>query len=621
MTPMSYSSEINKIYDNQSILNKIKIFSVIILFAAFILIYLSFPLWDYDFWWHIATGRYIVETGSLPEKDPFSYTSLLEENRNPFPEWENFILKQYWLSQIIFYLIYDNIGTAGIIILRSLLLTMTLIMVLWRLQRWSVSFPVSFIFIFILSLATPITTGERPVLFTIFFTTVFIFLLEDFKDSKTKLIFLLTPLMLLWANMHGGFVIGAGIIVIYMLGEGINIFLGKSTCTKKEIFLFYSAGVLAIVASFINPAGWDAFFISINIPFKYQVIHYGIQEYGSPYDSYKNKIYPLLYEYIFLVLLFPIILVLRKRKMELNHIMLLSVFIILSISASRFIIYYMIAGTMILGRETDILISGLLRKKFSALNCKRIMVGLTIVSLFSAGFYFVNIYEYPSFKIASGSSIPEKAVNFIDKNKLSGNMFNDYSYGGYIAWRLYPYHKTFIDTRALNISVRLEYEWIFTAVEKPDTTFTHKRPLWEILLNHYNINYIVLSVTDRFSQVPPLIFKLIESDNWVPVYCDHISVIFVRNTSRNRDIIDKNQISRDIVYYAIIYRSTTHAITNKINPRSLIAIGETFYKMKRLEDSLKAYRYALDRMPENTVVKERIKQIESEIKYNFKGKN
>ena len=625
---MFYSSVINKIYDNPAILNTIKIFSIIILFAAFILSYLSFSLWDYDFWWHIATGGYIVSTGSLPDKDPFSYTSSLEENRNPFPEWENFILKQYWLSQIIFYLIYDNTGPAGIIILRALLLTMTLIMVLWRLQRWHVSFPVSFIFIFILFLATLKTVGERPVLITILFTAVVLFLLEDFKDSRTRRIFLLAPLMLLWSNMHGGFVIGAGIIIVYMLGEGINIFLKRSAHTKKEMFLFYGAAALAIVASFVNPTGWDALFIAINIPFKYQAIHQGVQEYISPYDFYRYKMYPLLFEYIFLALLFPIVLVLRNKKMDLTHIMLLSVFAIASISASRFIIYYVIAGTMILGREADILITSLLRKKLSAVNYKKIIIGLTIASLFSAGFYFAgNIvrYKYPSFKIASSYSIPVEAVNFIDKNKLSGNMLNDYAYGGYIAWRLYPYYKTFVDTRALNISVRLEYEWISNAVEKIDpidnVTSAPAKPLWELLLNHYNINYVILSLIDRISQVPPLVFKLTESDNWVLVYSDHMSVIFVKNTDQNKDIIRKNPIPKERIYNMIIYLSAGHALDNKINPRSLISVGETFYKMGRLEDSLKAYKYALDRMPGDAAIKERIRQIESELKYNFTGKN
>ncbi|MBN1582364.1 MAG: hypothetical protein JXA89_16780, partial [Anaerolineae bacterium] len=30
---------------------------------------------DPDFWWHLATGRYIVETGTIPRHDVFSYTA------------------------------------------------------------------------------------------------------------------------------------------------------------------------------------------------------------------------------------------------------------------------------------------------------------------------------------------------------------------------------------------------------------------------------------------------------------------------------------------------------------------------------------------------------------------
>ena len=55
--------------------------SFILLFLVFINKYLSYSLWDYDFWWHISTGRYIVENHHLPESDPFSYATELEENK------------------------------------------------------------------------------------------------------------------------------------------------------------------------------------------------------------------------------------------------------------------------------------------------------------------------------------------------------------------------------------------------------------------------------------------------------------------------------------------------------------------------------------------------------------
>src|SRR4030043_1506627 len=91
------------------------VLSFVILLGSFFYVFVSPKLFDSDSWWHISTGRYIVETGSIPDKDPFSYTSNLVENRNLFQERENFILKQYWLCQGFFYLIYYYTGPAGII--------------------------------------------------------------------------------------------------------------------------------------------------------------------------------------------------------------------------------------------------------------------------------------------------------------------------------------------------------------------------------------------------------------------------------------------------------------------------------------------------------------------------
>lgn len=608
-------------FNNSAFLKISKLSAIIFLFLSFALNYLSTPLWDSDFWWHIATGRYIITSGTLPEKDPFCFTSALEENKNPFPEWENFILKQYWLSQIIFYLIYNSSATAGIIILRSLLLLILLIIVFWQLKRWSVSFPIAFLFTFIVFIATLKTTGERPVLFTILFTALIFFLLEDFRKNKKKRIVLLIPLMLFWCNLHGGFIIGIAVIIAFMFGEGINFFLKKSDYIKQEIFIFYIVSILSIAVSFFNPTAWDALFISINIPFKYKIIHENIQEYFSPFIFYKSKIYPLPYEYVILVFLFPIILFLRRKKIYLSHLIVLLIFLIPSISARRFMIYYVIIGSMILGNEFDILMKSLIKKRFSEFNYQKIITILSFVALFSSVAFFAgNIYGHDGFQfeVANNYSVPVGAVNFIEKNNLSGNMFNDYGYGGYISWRLYPYKKTFIDTRALNISVKMEYGWIINALMMSDVDKniggTSNNPLWKVLINHYDINYIVLSVVNPISQIYPLIFELIESDDWVPVYSDQMSVIFIKNNLLNNNIITKSQIQTEEVYNTIIYQGASRALNNKTNPRSLISLGDVFYRMHRLEDAIKAYKYALERMPDDKSIQRKIAQIELEIK-------
>jgi hypothetical protein len=598
-----------------------KIISIFLLFLMFALHYLSIPLWDSDFWWHIASGRYIVTSLSLPEQDPFCFTSSLEENKNPFPEWENFILKQYWLSQIIFYFIYDSFGTAGIIILRTLLLLLTLVIIFWRLQRWSVNIPLSFIFLFVVFATSLMFTGERPVLFTIFFCVLTFFLIEDFRDRKSKCIFLLVPLMLLWSNMHGGFIIGVMVISLFMLGEGINILLKKSVFKKPEIFTLYSALVLATGVSLINPTGWDAFYITVNIPFKFKTIHENIQEYYSLYHYFISKVYPLPYPYVFLALMFPIIVLLRNRNIELSHIMLLSFLLVPSLLARRFIIYYVVTAAMILGKEIDIILNNLFRKKLPQASTKKIMIMLTLtVSLSVILYSFRYIYDYdkPTFDVAKTSYVPVDAVTFLEKNKISGNMFNDYGYGGYLSWRLYPTHKTFIDTRSLNISVKMEYGWIIDTLEPGDinaeNSSVSQKPLWELLLNHYNVTHVILSVVGHFSQINPIILALTESKNWTPVYTDQMSAIFIKNIPQNSDLIKEKQIPEEEIYNTIIFQSAKNALQNEVNPRSLVSLGDIFHKMKRFKDALAAYRYALDRMPGNTVILNKISQIENALK-------
>lgn len=598
------------------IFESIKILTLFLFFAVISLSFLKINLWDYDFWWHIATGRYIVENGSLPDRDLFSYTSALEENKNPFPERENFILKQYWLSQVIFYLLYDYAGPNGIIILRTTLLIATLFLVLLRFRKYSVSFPISFIFLFLLFYGLGRATGERPVLFTIFFTALTFIILDDFKSNKGKKIFLLVPLMLLWANMHGGFIIGVIIITVFMFGEGISLILKRVNYARNEIFVFYIAAAFAVLISFLNPTGWDAFYTALTA--KYKLIYANTQEYESPFRLYRYKVFPIYYEYLSLVLLTIVVLLIRNKRISLTYIILLSGTLLMSFSAIRFIVYFMIIASMIIGKETDMLIKSLLLSRLPEKAYNRISFGLTTAVLLSLVLYASGTLKFDQFRFGIERSyfVPEAAVDFIEKNRLPGKMFNDYGYGGYIAWRLYPWKKNFIDTRALNLTVITEYDWIKNATEsaKEVNPSISNTPLWQRLLNHYKINFILMSVLDLYGQIPPVVFELLESEKWVPVYYDPISIIFIRNVEQNKAMIKRNKISKDIIYNVIVYQCSNFALINKINPRYLISAGETFYRMGRLNDAVTAYRYALKRMPENQMIKERLAKIESELK-------
>ena len=585
--------------------------SFLLIFIAFFYSYLLTPLWDHDFWWHIATGKYIVTEGHLPETDPFSYTSTMPENKNSFPERETFLLKQYWLAQVIFYIIFIKFGAGGIIFIRSLLLTLIVVTIFAGLKRSRVQPYLIFILIFLLYMVSLRALGERPVLFSMLFTAVVLFALEEYKERRNKWLYLLVPTMLVWASLHGGFVIGNLLIGIYMFSETLMMAFKRSTLSRQERVLFFSVTALALMVSYLNPTGWSAFHISLDP--QYKIFEQGIQEYVSPITSYTKKIAGIDYSYFTIALLFPVIMVLRNRKMDLAHFLVLLGFFVMSLKASRFTFFYSIVASMILSKEFCYVINELIEKRIAPEKYRKIGMVFAIATLLSTLVFMCNIFllRTPSFDVARRYSIPKEAVDFVEKNNLPGRMFNDFGYGGYIEWRLYP-AKTFIDSRALNFTVMNEYGWVMDAVAKVEgiRTENKNRPVWEAILRHYKINYAFLSLNDVYGQVAAVILELLASDEWVPIYIDRMSIIFVRNIPENNGLIAKFRTDNELIYNVLIFRLASMNSQDSVNPRYLSSLGLIFSKMGRYDDAVKAYRLAAERWHDPDLMK-RIEELDA----------
>ena len=140
----------------------------------------------------------------------------------------------------------------------------------------------------------------------------------------------------------------------------------------------------------------------------------------------------------------------RNKKTPVVHYLLLLGLLYMSITALRFVISYVCLSAMILGRELYLLLDEY-AEKFTFGRSKFTFIAsiLLLVSsiLFTSGYVdFSRI----SFTTAQRATVPKGAADFIEAQKIQGNMFNDMGSGGYLAWRLYPWKKTFIDTRQLN---------------------------------------------------------------------------------------------------------------------------------------------------------------------------
>jgi len=140
------------------------------------------------------------------------------------------------------------------------------------------------------------------------------------------------------------------------------------------------------------------------------------------------------------------------------------------------------------------------------------------------------------FGAGESSWFPERAAAFIRREKLPGDIFEEYALGGFAAWSLGPQYPDFIDGRGDRLSPDLVAEQRQLYRSDPDSQ------LWQSEAARWNLN-VLLVATSGFrglQRMDPLAFC--ESASWRPVYMDEVSMVLVRNTPQNSRWVDRLRV-------------------------------------------------------------------------------
>src|SRR6266850_4126631 len=181
---------------------------LVFVFMLMIFTLTSRPIVDPDFWWHLRTGQYLVETRSIPHSDIFSAVFFGKE-------W----ITHEWLSEVFIYSVYRAVGFAGLIVTFSLIITAGFTLVYRRSAEQAGHVYIAGSAVLLAALAAAPTWGVRPQVFSFLFASIFLKLLDDFqKNPDKRSIWWLIPLMALWVNMHAGFAVGIVLIFIVIVG-------------------------------------------------------------------------------------------------------------------------------------------------------------------------------------------------------------------------------------------------------------------------------------------------------------------------------------------------------------------------------------------------------------------
>ena len=560
--------------------NRLTMSVVIILCAGWLFFIFANPLATInDFWWHIATGRYIFENGQLPEIDPFS--QVTRDTVNPR---EKGILQGYWLAQLIYFGFYKLLGWWGLIVLKSGIFTSIVLILLKLLRNKRVAFPLAIFAILPLALFGSNYVPLRPHGFTFLGVALLLYFLEKIPGEKDKKNFNLTKsislpmIMIAWGNLHPGYIIGIAVLLIYGVAESYRFIKSwKNTRMTRSKEFFQTMGVLSfsILVSFINPNHFslliDYLLMLMDLSSQNRSDHFmqNITEYFTPWRY--AEIYGTYFDFYGLVLtalIFGGVLFIFRKHLKLEHFLLFVAFSLAGLYIYRFSIVFIIIAISIGGQYLAYLQGSYAKRmNYVASGAVLIAVMFSIPTGYQRSVLRLGVFD---------TVLPVRAVDHIKKNNLPGPILHPYEWGGYFIWRLYPDYRVFIDSRTLNDEAHSDYKKIGLNDEKST---------WE-LFDKYNFNtvayYYFIPGIDNIAG--SFLIYLLRNPDWVITYLDRKSVIF----SKKSLAIGVNIIDRTIFGKHVMSVLHSKMRANPGNPNSYFMAGLFSYA---LHDNITALKY------------------------------
>src|ERR1043166_8876361 len=219
-----------------------RVFAVYVFLLSFF--FASRPISDPDFWFHLRVGQFIVQHAQVPRVEIFSCTNLGQ----PY-------IAHGCLSGVIFYLIYSRFGQNLLIFIFAVLTALAFWIIFKRSSEHIFTRGISVL----LGVWTVLPNiGVRPRVFTLLLATFYFQILSRYlTDSDSKRLWWLVPLMVLWVNLHGAFLIGLTFIALTIAGIAIDARIDRETVrtiwTRVRPLLMIL--VACVLAALINPYG------------------------------------------------------------------------------------------------------------------------------------------------------------------------------------------------------------------------------------------------------------------------------------------------------------------------------------------------------------------------------
>jgi hypothetical protein len=439
---------------------------------------------DSDTFWQIAVGKWILDHNSFPHVDIYSFTKA-------GAPW----VSSSWLAQILYAEAYELGGWAGPVTLAAAAISITFALLAFILSR-----RIPAVYVIIVGLSALVLTIPhllaRPHVLAMPFMVAWVNGLLSASERREAPSFWLLPLLVVWANLHGGFVLGLALVAPFAFD---GLWNAERPQRRPLVLRWTVFAAVALAASCATPYGWDSLLASQKILGLGELLHL-ISEW-APADF--SRLSPLE-ACIFILLggalyggvkLSPprIVLVLGLVYMAVSHVRNIEVFalltplVVLAPSSAQFQL------------EPDRFVKPIF--PLASIAALLAMLGLSTWAFAT----------YGNFSPSAGQ-LPAAAVSVL-KERNAKRVLNDISFGGYLISRNVP---VFIDGRAELYG------------EQFVMTFHRALELQNIvllldLLRDYDIDSVLLAPST------PATSFLDRLDGWQRAYADNTAVLYIRS--------------------------------------------------------------------------------------------
>jgi hypothetical protein len=472
-------------------------------------------LGDAGIGWHIRTGQQILAVHGVPRVDSFSFTMA----GKPWFAWE-------WLYDVVVGLLEGKLGLNGVVWFTSVVIALVFAGMFRLLILRGTNLLVALMLTLLATSASMIHFLARPHVVSWLFTLVWFWILDSSErdclrgQSRSRWLWALPFLMVVWVSVHGGFLVAFVLLAIYLLGAGWTWFrtnenrleelLQKVSAAKRARNLAW-VGLLSVAASLVNPYGWNLYaHIYSYLSNRFLMDH--IEEFQSPnFHGLAQKCF------LILILIAVSVVAIRGRDLRMSNGLTVLFAIYSGLYASRNIPVSSILLVMVVGPMLPSRFAGGFSQRMTAMETRLrghlwpiVAIVATLLIVGNGGGAGSRQWMAAHF---SPQRMPVEAVNYLEKNHLEGPVLSPDYWGGYLVYRLYPRTLVVVDDRH-----DLYGEQFFRSY----LNMMQVQRGWENVLDTYKPPCVVLP------RDAPLATVLSGTQGWKTSYADEVAVIFVR---------------------------------------------------------------------------------------------